>query len=108
MENVFIEAKARQNLKAVTKERDSIVQQSPHSSNHFNQAVEYIRTADKKTVHITDTMRLQFYALFKQATDGPCSGAAPSVFRVVARAKWNAWKAQGKMECAAAKREYGK
>ena len=32
--------------------------------------------------------KLNFYALFKQATEGPVKGPAPSRLKVVARAKY--------------------
>lgn len=41
---------------------------------------------------ISNDMKLQFYGLYKQATEGPCSSPQPSAYRLSARAKWNAWK----------------
>lgn len=41
---------------------------------------------------ISNDIKLQFYGLYKQATEGPCSSPQPSAYRLSARAKWNAWK----------------
>lgn len=39
-------------------------------------------------VKLGEGMQLLLYALYKQATEGPCSGARPAVFNFKARAKW--------------------
>ena len=44
---------------------------------------------------ITNKDKLQFYGLFKQATEGPCKGKAPSRTKFVQRAKYMAWKDVG-------------
>ena len=49
---------------------------------------------------------LKFYALFKQAREGPCTSEAPSRFNVVAYEKWKACKALGDMEKTAAMGKY--
>lgn len=38
----------------------------------FNKALDYIKNAPAE-VEITNAMKLKFYGLFKQATDGPCN-----------------------------------
>jgi peroxisomal 3,2-trans-enoyl-CoA isomerase len=45
----------------------------------------------------TDTEKLKFYALYKQATVGKCNTTQPWAFNVVERAKWNAWNDLGNM-----------
>ena len=51
--------------------------------------------------------KLRLYALFKQATAGPASGApAPSMFDVVGKYKHNAWSALGDMSAEEAERQY--
>lgn len=37
---------------------------------------------------LSQATQLKFYALYKQATQGPCREEAPSRLRMVARAKW--------------------
>jgi acyl-CoA-binding protein len=37
-------------------------------------------------------IKLKLYALFKQSTDGDCTGARPGMMDFVGRAKYDAWK----------------
>jgi acyl-CoA-binding protein len=65
---------------------------------NFKFAVEQIRHSKaRKSGGPSDEERLKFYALYKQATKGPCNTPQPWVVQVVERAKWNAWNALGKM-----------
>ncbi|XP_069769604.1 enoyl-CoA delta isomerase 2 isoform X5 [Narcine bancroftii] len=41
-------------------------------------------------------VKLKMYALFKQATQGPCSSPKPSMLDFVNKAKWEAWNSLGK------------
>ncbi|KAF0717629.1 Aste57867_2192 [Aphanomyces stellatus] len=41
--------------------------------------------------------KLEMYALFKQATDGPCTQPKPGMFDFVGKAKWEAWANLGSM-----------
>eukprot|EP00512_Aurantiochytrium_limacinum_P013026 CAMPEP_0171567684 /NCGR_PEP_ID=MMETSP0961-20121227/1305_1 /TAXON_ID=87120 /ORGANISM="Aurantiochytrium limacinum, Strain ATCCMYA-1381" /LENGTH=431 /DNA_ID=CAMNT_0012121649 /DNA_START=370 /DNA_END=1666 /DNA_ORIENTATION=+ len=59
------------------------------SSVVFQSAVEHVRKA--KSMKSSDSDKLQFYSLFKQATEGDCRSPAPSRFSVVQYAKWKAW-----------------
>lgn len=36
-------------------------------------------------------MLLKFYAYYKQATQGPCKTSRPAIYKVVERAKYDAW-----------------
>ncbi|XP_024388619.1 acyl-CoA-binding domain-containing protein 2 isoform X2 [Physcomitrium patens] len=53
----------------------------------------------------TDAM-LQLQALYKIATEGPCSTSQPSAFQPSARAKWNAWQQLGSMSQEEAMEKY--
>lgn len=53
----------------------------------------------------TDT-QLQFYALYKQATAGPCVTAKPSDFDAKKVYKWNAWTRLGEIDQESAMRQY--
>jgi peroxisomal 3,2-trans-enoyl-CoA isomerase len=47
------------------------------------------------------------YALFKQATIGPCKSERPGMFDMIGRAKWDAWKAlPPDLSPAAARKQY--
>jgi acyl-CoA-binding protein len=37
-------------------------------------------------------VKLKLYALFKQSTDGDCTGSRPGMMDFVGRAKYDAWK----------------
>lgn len=41
---------------------------------------------------ITDKIRLVYYALYKQATEGDCKTPKPGFLDWTGRSKWNAWK----------------
>ncbi len=49
---------------------------------------------------------MEFYALFKQATEGENKTKAPSRLKVVEKYKWDAWKKLGKMSKEEAMKKY--
>ena len=51
-------------------------------------------------------VKLKLYALYKQATEGPCTTAKPSVFNIVEKAKWEAWSSLGQISNTEAKEKY--
>uniref|UniRef100_H2Y1K1 ACB domain-containing protein n=1 Tax=Ciona intestinalis TaxID=7719 RepID=H2Y1K1_CIOIN len=53
-------------------------------------------------------VKLQIYALFKQATIGANNTKRPGTFNFVGQAKWNAWNDLGPMSKDEAKEEYVK
>ena len=59
----------------------------------FEAALTYVQSGEGP--ELSQEALLQFYALFKQATDGPCTSEAPSRLNVVAYEKWKAHKALG-------------
>ena len=59
---------------------------------NFDYCVEYINNSKPGTVKLTNEDKLKFYALFKQATVGNCTGKRPGMMNVVARYKFDAWK----------------
>ena len=54
----------------------------------FKSAAERVKTLTSRP---TNEQLLDLYALFKQATDGDCSGARPGMFDLKGRAKFDAW-----------------
>ncbi|CAI5479714.1 unnamed protein product [Closterium sp. Yama58-4] len=48
-------------------------------------------------LRIGEGLQLLLYALYKQASDGPCDAKQPAVYNFKARAKWDAWKKLGSM-----------
>jgi len=74
---------------------------------NFDYAVEQIRSSKPRSTNgPTNTEKLKFYALYKQATIGKCNTAQPWAFNVVDRAKWDAWDALGSMSKTDAMIEY--
>lgn len=57
-------------------------------------------------ITISNGEKLQFYGLFKQATNGQCKAAKPAIWNVVERYKWDAWSALGSLEPTKAREEY--
>lgn len=57
----------------------------------FDNAVRYIQTAEGDFKPSND-LKLEFYALYKQATEGDVSGKRPGMMDFVGRAKYDAWE----------------
>ena len=57
----------------------------------FEDAVKYIQTAEGD-VKPSNELKLEFYALYKQATEGDVSGKRPGMMDFVGRAKYDAWE----------------
>ncbi|KAI6201837.1 Acyl CoA binding protein [Aphelenchoides besseyi] len=73
----------------------------------FRAAVEMVQNLPKTgDVGISNTDKLEFYALFKQATIGRCNTPRPSIWSVVDRYKWDAWKSLNTLESVQAKDRY--
>ena len=56
----------------------------------FDEAVNYIQNAEGD-FQPSNEMKLEFYALYKQATAGDVSGKRPGMMDFVNRAKYDAW-----------------
>lgn len=72
---------------------------------NFNFAVEQVKTSTPAKP-VSNETKLKFYALYKQATVGPCNTSQPWAVQVVERAKWDAWNSLGKMSKTQAMTEY--
>ena len=60
----------------------------------FDDAARYLT---KSSLKLSNAQKLSFYALFKQATVGPCTTPKPSLLAMYDRTKWNAWNELGRM-----------
>ncbi|MBN7768428.1 acyl-CoA-binding protein [Marinobacter daepoensis] len=58
--------------------------------NRFEDAVSYIQTAEGD-FKPSNELKLEFYALYKQATEGDVNGKRPGMMDFVGRAKFDAW-----------------
>ncbi|XP_068252704.1 enoyl-CoA delta isomerase 2 isoform X2 [Nyctibius grandis] len=50
--------------------------------------------------------KLKLYALFKQATEGPCNSPKPGMLDFVKKAKWDAWNSLGNLSQDNARQKY--
>ncbi|XP_049730956.1 enoyl-CoA delta isomerase 2 isoform X1 [Elephas maximus indicus] len=51
-------------------------------------------------------MKLKLYALYKQATEGPCNMPKPGVLDLISKAKWDSWNALGSLPKETARQNY--
>jgi len=72
----------------------------------FDEASQYL--SGNSRIRLSTEQKLTFYALFKQATVGPCDRPKPGLMEMVEKAKWSAWKKLGKMRKEEAIAEYVK
>ncbi|GET87619.1 hypothetical protein, conserved [Leishmania tarentolae] len=77
------------------------------SAANFEAAVAYVRSLPKDgPVQLDNATKLQFYALYKQATEGDVQGSQPWAVQIEARAKWDAWNCRKGMKAEDAKAAY--
>ena len=57
----------------------------------FDGAVQYVQNAQGSFKPSND-VKLEMYALFKQATDGDVNGKKPGLTDFIGRAKYSAWE----------------
>jgi acyl-CoA-binding protein len=63
---------------------------------NFDDVVKII-SKGKMRDDIPNSVKLQFYALYKQATIGKCNAPKPWAFNYIESEKWNAWNTLGNM-----------
>lgn len=79
------------------------------SAADFDKAVAYVRSLPKDgPVQLSNARKLEFYGLFKQATEGEVQGGQPWAVQIEARAKWDSWNSRKGMSADQAKAEYVK
>ncbi|CAL7940846.1 unnamed protein product [Xylocopa violacea] len=69
----------------------------------FNKAAHHLQLL---AAELSSTQLLKFYALYKQATIGPCNISKPNWYQLQARQKWEAWKSLNDMSCNDAMNNY--
>lgn len=57
----------------------------------FEAAVNYVQTAEGD-FKPSNELKLELYALFKQASEGDVNGKKPGMMDLVGKAKWAAWE----------------
>lgn len=73
------------------------------SQQDFENAMNQVKLLKKDP---GNEVKLRLYALYKQATDGPCNMPKPGVFDFVNKAKWDAWSALGSLPKETARQDY--
>ncbi|XP_063062498.1 enoyl-CoA delta isomerase 2, mitochondrial isoform X2 [Engraulis encrasicolus] len=73
-------------------------------------SVEDFNTAKQKLSTLKNDpgneVKLKIYALFKQATTGPCNTPKPGMLDFVNKVKWDAWKSLGSVSQEEARQQY--
>lgn len=80
---------------------ESIVPDHLHSL--FLSASTHVRSIISK---LNEDQMLQFYGLYKQATDGPCNKPKPSWYQITEKQKWEAWMSRKDLDREAAMEKY--
>uniref|UniRef100_A0A493TG81 Enoyl-CoA delta isomerase 2 n=5 Tax=Anas TaxID=8835 RepID=A0A493TG81_ANAPP len=73
------------------------------SQKDFEKAQEQLKLLKKDPGNET---KLKLYALFKQATEGPCNSPKPGMLDFVKKAKWDAWNSLGNLSQDNARQKY--
>ncbi|XP_045045016.2 enoyl-CoA delta isomerase 2 isoform X3 [Desmodus rotundus] len=73
------------------------------SQEEFENAVNQVELLKKDP---GSEVKLKLYALYKQATEGPCNMPKPGVFDFINKAKWDAWNALGSLPKETARQSY--
>lgn len=71
----------------------------------FFETVEFVKTSDAD-FEPSNELKLEMYALYKQATQGDVSGRKPGMMDLVGKAKYGAWKKIKGMSAEQAMQEY--
>ncbi|XP_045722396.1 enoyl-CoA delta isomerase 2 isoform X1 [Mirounga angustirostris] len=73
------------------------------SQKDFESAVNQVKLLKKDP---GNEVKLKLYALYKQATEGPCNTPKPGLFDLINNAKWDAWNALGSLPKETARQNY--
>ncbi|XP_043306301.1 enoyl-CoA delta isomerase 2 isoform X1 [Cervus canadensis] len=73
------------------------------SQKDFNSAVDQVKLLKEDP---GNEVKLKLYALYKQATEGPCNVPKPGMLDFINKTKWDAWNALGSLSKEAARQKY--
>nr|XP_057916889.1 enoyl-CoA delta isomerase 2-like [Doryrhamphus excisus] len=81
-----------------------------HQTSVMGATVEQFEEAKNKLSTLKkdpgNALKLKIYALFKQATHGPCDTPKPGMLDFVNKAKWDSWKSLGSISQDEARKQY--
>lgn len=69
----------------------------------FSNASLHVKSIISK---LNENQMLQFYGLYKQATEGPCDKPKPSWYQMTEKQKWEAWMSFKTLDCKTAMEKY--
>lgn len=72
----------------------------------FASALVQVNAGGKDAPKLSNSEKLAFYALFKQANIGKCNIPQPSRLKIADRMKWDAWNKLGSMSQSDAKAKF--
>lgn len=112
--NLFVQQQQfnKRTLVTIASSRANLVlnnfqQRRPFSSDVLEKEFQTaVASLQKVNGDVDNEQKLKLYALYKQATNGPCTGEKPSMFNAVEKAKWAAWSSLGELPSEEAKKNY--
>ena len=75
-------------------------------ASEFEDVLKILKDIDMDSLNISDSIKLDFYKFYKQATVGDCDIPEPYSIFYKAHAKWNAWNSIKGMPTENAMTEY--
>jgi diazepam-binding inhibitor (GABA receptor modulating acyl-CoA-binding protein) len=75
-------------------------------ASEFENVLKILKDIDMDSLNISDSIRLDFYKFYKQATAGDCDIQEPYSIFYKAHAKWKAWDSIKGMSTEDAMKEY--
>ena len=75
-------------------------------ASEFENVLNNLKDIDMESLNISDSIKLDFYKLYKQATVGDCNIQEPYSIFYKAHAKWKAWNSIKGMSMDDAMKEY--
>jgi len=75
-------------------------------ASEFDDVLKILKDIDMDSLNISDSIKLDFYKFYKQATVGDCDISEPYSIFYKAHAKWKAWDSIKGMSIEDAMKEY--
>jgi len=75
-------------------------------ASEFDDVLKILKDIDMDSLNISDSIKLDFYKFYKQATVGDCNIPEPYSIFYKAHAKWKAWDSIKGMSIEDAMKEY--
>ena len=75
-------------------------------ASEFESVLKNLKNIDMDTLELSDTIKLDFYKFYKQATMGDCNTSEPYSIFFRDHAKWKAWDSIKGMSTEDAMKEY--